>query len=97
MFASFAGHAELAGVDAGVYVLGSVSRDGDFEIVDERSTIHGDAGYKSAFHQIDEDRAEADFDDVAADAPQNCFFVGAGALDSSEQLAEIFSGEKIGE
>src|ERR1700693_1462696 len=49
LLAGFAGHAKLTCVDASVDVLRSASCDGDFEIVNHRSAVHGDAGYKSAF------------------------------------------------
>ena len=74
----FAGHAELAGAEAGFDVFGGVAGECDFEIVDERGAVHGDAGDEAAVHQIDEDRAEADLDDVAADAPEDGMRVACG-------------------
>ena len=71
VFSGFFRHAELAFAEAGFDVLGSVAGEGDFEIVNERGAVHRDSGDESALHQIDQNRAEADFDDVAADAPEN--------------------------
>ena len=50
VLAGFGGHAELTFADAGFDVFGSISRKSDFEIVDERGTIHGHSGDEAAFH-----------------------------------------------
>src|SRR4030088_1781506 len=97
ILAGFGSHAELAFADSGFNVFGSISGERDFEIVDERRAIHGDSGNEAAFHQIDQDGAEADFDDVAADAPEDGFALFARAVNGSEKMAEIFGGEDVGE
>ena len=86
----------MAGTEVGLHIFGGVAGQRDFEIVDERSAIHGDSRNKTAFHQIDQDGAEADFDDVAADAPEDGFALFARAVNGSEKMAEIFGGEDIG-
>src|SRR5712691_4960859 len=96
VLAGFLSHAELAFAEAGFDVFGSVAGKRDFEIVNERGAIHGNPRNEAAFHQIDQDRAEADFDDVAADAPENRFALLARDVDGAEEMAEIFSGENIG-
>src|SRR2546429_409723 len=50
VLAGFLGHAELAFADAGFDVFGGVASQGDFKIVDEGGTIHGDSGNEAAFH-----------------------------------------------
>src|SRR5712692_1071944 len=95
VLAGFRGHAELAFADAGFDVFGSVAGEGDFEIVDERGAVHGDSGNEAAFHEVDENRAEPDFDDVASDAPKDGFAPFARAVDRGEELAKIFGGENI--
>ena len=97
VLAGFAGHAELACAEAGFDVFGSVAGESDFEIVDERGAVHGDAGDEAAVHQIDEDGAEADFDHVAADAPEDGGALFAGAMDGGEEMAQILGGENVWE
>jgi hypothetical protein len=97
VLAGFCGHAELAFAESRFNVFGSVSGEGDFEIVEERSAVHGDSGDETAFHQIDQDRAEADFDDVATDTPDNGVLLLARAMDSVEKILKILGGEKIRE
>jgi hypothetical protein len=97
VLAGFAGHAELAGAEAGFYVFGSVAREGDFEVVDERGAVHGDAGDEAALHEIDEDRTEADFDDVATDAPKDGGALAARTMNRGEQMTEVVGCEKLWE
>src|SRR5882762_1446123 len=92
----FRGHAECAGAETGFDVFGSVADEGDFEVVDEGGAVHGEGGDEAAAHEIDEQRAEADFDDVAADAPENGFALLAGLVDGGEEIAEVSSGEEVG-
>src|SRR5260370_18589650 len=95
--AGFGGRAEGAVTDACFDVFGGVSGEGDFEIVDERGAVHSDAGDEAAFHKIDQDGAEADFDDVAADAPENGSALFAGAVNGAEEPAKILGGENLRE
>lgn len=81
VLASFAGHPELACAEAGFYVFGSIASESDFEIVNERGAVHGNTRDEAAFHQIDEDGAEADFDHVAADSPEDGCALFAGTMD----------------
>src|SRR5580692_3207345 len=83
VLAGFAGHAELAFAKAGFDVFGSVAREGDFKIVDEGCAIHGDTRDKPTAHEVDQDRAEANFDDVAADAPEDGGALFAGSMHSN--------------
>jgi len=65
--------------------------------VDEGGAVHGDAGDEAAFHQVDSKWAEADFDNVAADAPEDRFALLARAVDGAEKSANIFGGEDLRE
>src|ERR1700730_2237549 len=95
VLAGLRGHAEPAFAEAGFDVFRSVAGKSDFKVMDERGAIHGDAGDEAALHEIDQDRAEADLDDVAADAPQNGPTLFAGGVDGAEEPAKIFSGEDV--
>ena len=95
LLAGFTCHAKFAGADAGIDILRSVPGDGNLKIVDQGRAIHGDSGDKTSLHQIDQNGAQADFDDVAADAPQNRFFAGARAMHRSQQLPQIFRRQKM--
>ena len=88
VLASFAGHAELAGAEASFDVFGSISGESDFEIMHECGAVHGNARDEAALHEIDEDRTEADFDDVATDAPKDGGALFAGAMDGSKEIYE---------
>ncbi len=95
IFSGFFGHAELARAETGFDVFGSVAGERDLEVVDQRRAVHGDSGDEAALHQIDQDGAKADFDDVAADAPENGSALFARAVDCAEEMAEIVGGEDV--
>ena len=95
VLAGFGGHPELPFTEAGFDVLGAVAGEGDLEIVDERRAVHGDSRDEAALHQIDQDQAQADFDDVAADAPEDGLALFFCAVDGGEEMAEIFGGEAV--
>src|SRR6266404_1188540 len=97
ILAGFRGHAECACAETGFDIFGSVARESDFEIVDERGTVHGERSDEAAAHEIDEQRAEADLDYVAADAPEDGFALLAGLMNGAEEVAEIGGGEEVGE
>src|SRR5713101_3738545 len=67
----FRRHAELPGAQSRFHILRSVAHQGDFKIVDERGSIHGDARNEAPPHQIDEQRAESNLNNVPPDAPEN--------------------------
>src|ERR1700730_8188705 len=96
VFAGFRGHAEGSGTQTGFNVFGGVADESDFEIVDERGAVHGNGGDEAAAHELDEQGAEADFDYVATDAPENSFALLAGLVDGSEEAAEVGGGEEVG-
>src|SRR5208283_1821896 len=87
--AGFFGHAELPLAEGGFDILGSIAGHGDFKIMDQGSAIHGDAGNESAAHEVNENRAEANLDDVAAKSPENGPFLFTRAMNGSKQVAQI--------
>src|SRR5216683_2139596 len=95
IFSGLFGHAELARAETGFDVFGSVAGERDLEVVDQRRTVHGDSGDETSLHQIDQDGTETDFDDVAADAPENGSALYARAVDGGEEMAEIIGGEDL--
>src|SRR5208283_690775 len=52
VLAGFFGHAEVTFTEGGFNVLRSISCQGDFEIMDHGGAVHGDAGNKSAAHEV---------------------------------------------
>src|SRR6266436_5770316 len=90
IFSGFFGHAELAFAEAGCHVFGRVSGERDFEVVDQRRTVHGDSADEAALHQVDQHGTKADFDDVSPNSPENCFALFARNVHRAEKLAEIF-------
>ena len=95
VFAGFVGHAELTGAEASVDIFRSVADEGDFEIVDERGTVHGDAGDEAAAHQVDEHGPQTDFDDVASDAPEDGAALLTSGVNGGEEIAKIGGGEEV--
>ncbi len=93
--ASFFGHAEFAFAENGVNIFRSAAGHGDFEIVNQRRAVHGDAADEAAAHEVDQERAEADLDDVAAHAPENRGAASARFDDGSREGAQIFRGENV--
>src|SRR5713101_7763936 len=91
----FRRHAELSGAQSRFHVFRSVAYQRDLEIMDERGSIHGDARNEAPPHQIDEQRAESDFDDVAADAPQDGLALLARSMDGRPPGAQIGSSENV--
>lgn len=91
--AGFLGHAEFAFAENGFDVFGRAADHGDFKIVDERGAVHGDSGDEAAAKKIDQQRAEADFDDVSADAPENRAGLRTRVEDGAGDKAKVFGGE----
>src|SRR4029077_17780709 len=97
ILAGFRSHAKCAGSETGFDVFGSVAGEGDLEIVYERGAVHGEGSDEATAHGVDEDTAEARFDDVAADAPENGFALLAGLVNGGEEVAEVGGGEEVRE
>src|SRR5438132_9004431 len=93
IFSRFFGHAELAFAKTGFHIFGSVAGQRDFKIVNKRSAVHSDSGDEPAFHQIDQNEAEADLDDMAADTPENGFPLFARHVNCAEEIAKTFGGK----
>src|SRR5271157_4134766 len=91
--AGFFGHAELPLAEGGFHILGSIAGHGDFKIMNQGGAIHGDARNESAAHEIDENRAEADLDDVAAETPEDGAFLFTRVMDGGEKVAQILRSQ----
>ena len=95
--ACFRGHAELAFAEAGLDIFGGATGHSDFEIVDERGAVHGDGGNETFVHQVNQNRSEADLDDVTADAPEDGAFALVRRLNGSGKFAKVLSRENFRE
>src|SRR5262245_36226771 len=91
----FFGHPERAAPQSRVDVFRSPSRDGDLEIVNHARAVHGDGRNKAAPRQVDQDRRQAGFDDVAADAPDDRPIFGFGLDDCAGDRTERVGGEDV--
>src|SRR5579885_3290427 len=80
--AGFLGRAEAAIGQYGFDIFAGLSGERDFEIVNRGRAVHGERGGVTAVHEIDENRREAAFNDMAAEAPDNSALPGAGLGDS---------------
>ena len=87
----------MALAEPGFDVFGSISRKGDFKIVDERCAVHRDSSDEAALHQIDQDRTEADLNDVSADAPEDGSALFARNVNRAEEIAKIFRRKNVGQ
>src|SRR5713226_3521962 len=96
IFASLRRHAKAPRAQPALDVLRSVAHQGDFKIVDERGSMHGDARNEAPPHPPAEQRAESDFDDVAADAPQNGPVLLARSVNSGKEIAQISGSQNVG-
>ena len=90
-------HPERAVPEAGLHVLGGVPADGQLEVVDDTSPVHGEAGHEAALHQVDEHGGEADLDDVGPDPPQDRPATVAAAENVGGETAQGVAGELPGQ
>jgi hypothetical protein len=63
--------------------------------VHQRSAVHSERGNEAAPHEIDEQRSQANLDDVPADAPQDGSTLLARLLDRREEVAQILRGKNV--
>ena len=61
--------------------------------MDQGGAIHGDPGNESAAHEVNENRAEANLDDVAAETPEDGPFLFTRAMNGSKQFAQILRSQ----
>ena len=93
--AGFFRHAELAVFEGGIHVFGGIAGDGEFEIVNEGGAVHGDGGNETFIDEVDQDRPESHFDDMAAKAPNDGLFPLARVLDGCGQLTQIPGSQDV--
>lgn len=63
-FSRFPGGPEAAGHDLPGHIFRSPAGESDFEIVDDSGPVEGQPLDKSSFHEVNENRLKADFDDM---------------------------------
>ena len=69
--AGLLGHAEAAGTERFVDVLGRGADQRDLEVVNDRGAVGGDRRHEAALHQVDQHRTEPGLDHVRAEAPDD--------------------------
>src|SRR5580658_4844889 len=87
------GHSEFTAAKNGFDVFRRAAHQRDFKVVNEPRAIHCDPAHKAAIHEIDQERPEADLDDVASDSPNNGFTAAASIHNRIANFAQIFSGQ----
>src|ERR1700733_12119250 len=90
--AGFLGHPKFAVAKKSFHIFGRAAHERDFKIVDERGTVHCDAAYKAAIHEVNQQGAQADLDDVAPYAPENCIAGSPSIQNRITNSSQIFSG-----
>jgi len=93
--AGFVGHAESAGPERLIDVLGGRPSQCDLEIVNDRGTVGGDGRDESATHQIDEQRPQTGLDDMRPKSPDDTVVPARGANQRINHSAEVSGGEDI--
>ena len=84
-----AGHAEAAVLEAGRHILGRGALIGELEVVNDPGAVHGDRGHDAAFHEIDQDGAQPDLDDMGAEADDDLAPVAMAAGHQTRRGAKI--------
>jgi hypothetical protein len=74
-----------------------VAHERQFEIVDDDRAVHGEGGDDAAFHQIDDERAQADLHHMGAHADDHRPAVAMGCGNGLRHLAQRFDRQDIGE
>ena len=90
------GHAEAAGAERGVDVLGRRSAEGDLEVVDDAGAVQRQRRHEAARHQVDEDRRQPGLDDVRAEAPDDRPAGGVRRPHRRHDRLEVGAAEQIG-
>src|ERR1700684_344583 len=90
--AGFLGHSEFAIAKNSFHIFGRAAHERDFKVVDESGTVHRDTAYKAAIHEVNQERAQADLDDVASYAPENCLAGSPSIQNRITNSPQIFSG-----
>lgn len=89
--------AETAIGEDGFDIFAGVAGDGDFVIVDGGRAVHGEAVGVAFIGEVEEDGGEADFDHVAAEAPNDGSLGLFGLLQFFRDFPERVGGEDSGE
>ena len=90
-------HPESPGTERFVDFLRCRAGERQLEVVNDRRAVGRERRHETALHQINQDRAEAGFDDVRADAPQDDAVAGARRHDRIDHRREIGAREDPGQ
>src|ERR1700733_1678285 len=90
--AGFLGHSEFAITKNSFHIFGSAADQSNFKVMDECGAVHCDAAYKTAIHEVNQQGAQADLDDVAPYAPENCLAGSPSIQNRITNSSQIFSG-----
>jgi len=94
--AGFLSHAESAFVDFGVHLLGGMTHEGQFKIMDDARAVHRDRGYQTLLHPVDEDGGEPDLNHVSADPDDHRPALTMGLSDGARDCTERLDCEDVG-
>ena len=93
----FLGCAEAAIGEHGFHILAGVAGDGDFEIVNRGGAVQCESRGVTAAHEIDENRGQAAFNDMAAESPEDHLFASAGVGQCVDHSAQRIGHENVRE
>src|SRR4030095_7177891 len=88
---------EFAFAKAGLNVLGGLSGQRDFKIVNQRRSVHCDAKDKTSTHQVCNQWAKASLDHVSAHTPEDGSALAFRLLYCGNDAAEVSAGKDGGE
>ena len=81
----------------GLHVLAGLAGQSDFKVVDRGRAVHGEGGGVAAVQQVDQNRRETAFDDVAADTPEDAAALDAGLAERGDDGPQGIRGEQLGQ
>ena len=84
-------HPETSGVDFGVHLLGGVAHQGEFKVVNDDRSIHGEGCHNAPFHEVDQNGVEPHLYGMGAHAddhgPASAVRMGDGVCDGLEGVS----------
>jgi hypothetical protein len=93
LFTGLARHAEGPGAEARVHVLRGPAGHRELEVVNEARAVERQPRDEAAVHEVDEDRREADLQDMGAQAPEDRPLPPAGPVHLAREVAQDGSRE----
>ena len=89
-------HPERAGPERAVHVFRSPAGQRNLEIVDDAGTVCRQGGDEASPHQVNQNRSQSGFDDVAAEAPDDRAAFGFGFDDGGDDGAKVSAASRFG-